>query len=333
MADISLNFSINGENHSFIICTSENSAEVILDSFRQGDVEGAAQKFRRNLMLRQVFSRGRTIFDLGCNVGMFSLPYARLGYTVHAFDGSLQNVALVKRSARANKFDRYYAHCFAVSDREGYVGFVERGNTGHVVWGDQADGTVSTSEYYVKSVSLDNFPWFSDFSDVAFIKMDIEGSEVRALNGMRNFLDRCGYPPVYIEVNGFCLGRNGYTPDDIFAYFRKLGYYVYAHDLDDYFVEYPDGVLQPFHLHDFLMTRKPLDGFLVKPQQHDAPYFQAAFFEIATAPAMWEQRYYAAAMLRAKPALRDDPRYAETVRALKSDEHPEVRAVAEQLPL
>jgi hypothetical protein len=53
--------------------------------------------------------------------------------------------------------------------------------------------------------------------------MDIEGSELRALNGAVNLLNRCR-PPILIELNESALGACGATSREVKDLLFSLGY-------------------------------------------------------------------------------------------------------------
>lgn len=331
MGAIEVKFYHKSEAYSFTLNRSPSSVDEFLDAIDRNNIESAREVVMRPLNLIKHFGEGRTVIDLGANFGMFSFPLARLGYTVHAFDGSIKNIEALMENAKTNRFDRYFAHWFAVTDHEGHVNFIERANTGHIKWRQgSANDAITTAEYYVKCVTLDRFPWLADIRDVAFIKMDIEGSEVRALNGMKQFLASCGYPPVYIEVNGYCLGENRQIPGDIFDYFCELGYSMYMHDEDGMFVSFPKGGILPWFLRDFLMTKNPMPSECLKPLPYDSSGLVDEFFKLFNGPE-WVQRFYTAVMLYRTPHLKTHPRYQETLKTLLSDPHPYVRLAAEDM--
>lgn len=56
-------------------------------------------------------------------------------------------------------------------------------------------------------------------TDVAFIKIDVEGWEPRVLQGAKATLELCK-PLVRVEFNKPALDRNGFTYDDISQYFK-----------------------------------------------------------------------------------------------------------------
>ena len=58
---------------------------------------------------------------------------------------------------------------------------------------------------------LEDLEW--DYVDL--IKMDIEGSEVAAVRGMKNLLSKPSAPPILYESNGHTLWFFNKTPQDL----------------------------------------------------------------------------------------------------------------------
>lgn len=82
-----------------------------------------------------------------------------------------------------------------------------------------------TSYFYTKSpggsydmLPLDQFGW----ADVDFIKLNIEGAELLALQGTEETI-RQSWPVLFLEVKGYGT-RFGYTSEGIHAFLVELGY-------------------------------------------------------------------------------------------------------------
>jgi len=58
---------------------------------------------------------------------------------------------------------------------------------------------------------------------VHYIKFDIEGFELKALEGARGIIEEC-HPAIVIEINKGALERQGDTPDQIYDFFADLLY-------------------------------------------------------------------------------------------------------------
>lgn len=85
------------------------------------------------------------------------------------------------------------------------------------------------SEERVKAVRLDDFIREEHIEKVDFIKMDIEGAELYALQGMKDVL-RKHHPAVLIEICPDVLQHAEYKADAIFSFFAELGYLPFRID-------------------------------------------------------------------------------------------------------
>lgn len=80
----------------------------------------------------------------------------------------------------------------------------------------------------VRQATIDTICAEAGLSRVDLIKLDVEGFEVRALEGARSTLDRFD-PVVVAELNPFCLWRYGRTlPQDLTDWMRHRWSYLYS---------------------------------------------------------------------------------------------------------
>jgi FkbM family methyltransferase len=129
---------------------------------------------------------GQTVFDIGAHVGYYTCLLAKqVGPTgrVFAFEPGKHNLRMLRKNVRANNLTNVTIVPAAVSDTEGSAQFFEHGaqsSIGH----KQLSTLTSTGD--VRTITLDTF--LPDVAQVDFIKMDIEGSEGKAIRGMKRFL-------------------------------------------------------------------------------------------------------------------------------------------------
>jgi len=163
--------------------------------------------FRR--YLESKLSPGTTFFDIGSNVGFFSLLAANLvgpSGRVHAFEPDPDTCEALRRSATVNGFVQLHAHQLALSDHAGECSFYRA-----------KDGTASSlvpevpgrESRYVRTLTtrvttLDAFVTEEavDLSRVALLKIDVEGEEPRTVAGALDTLRAAGYPAIWCEVRG-----------------------------------------------------------------------------------------------------------------------------------
>jgi FkbM family methyltransferase len=141
---------------------------------------------------RRALRQGDTVIDIGANVGVISLPCARIvgpSGAVHSFEPQPELAGLLRRSAAANRYDWLHVHELALSDADGEAElWVPTGSSdGYATLhrdGDYPARAVKVplrhSGDYLKSLQLDA---------VRLLKIDVEGHEVPILSGAREFLD------------------------------------------------------------------------------------------------------------------------------------------------
>jgi FkbM family methyltransferase len=190
------------------------------DLFFQGAVEPSVQRF-----LAEHLSPGMVFYDLGANLGFFSLIAARqvgVAGQVYGFEPDPENAQRVQANLTHNGF-KNFTHINAAAWREtGTVTFsrshesssLDRG-TGQIV----PMGQGQTIE--VPAIALDAFTRTARPPDL--IKCDVEGAEVEALRGASSVLAKW-HPDIVCEIHS---PENGVAVRD---HLLQLGYRVF--DLD-----------------------------------------------------------------------------------------------------
>ena len=84
----------------------------------------------------------------------------------------------------------------------------------------------------IKTIQLDDYESLLSSNvknkQFTFLKMDVEGYEVRALRGSKNFIKK-HRPKMWIEVNLHTLQRNNFTEDDLLNEIKELGYRIISY--------------------------------------------------------------------------------------------------------
>jgi FkbM family methyltransferase len=191
---------------------------------------------------------GVVFVDIGANIGYYTLLAAsRIGQEgkVIAFEPSDNNCVLLRRSLRANGFDNVELYPHAVADVERTVGLDMDFSNGQISLGDPL-----TSTYQVQAVTLDEF--LKDEPRIDIIKMDIEGAEWLALQGMHQLIQR-HRPAIFTEFHPVALETvSGITPELYLSQLRDLEYEV--------FLVRTDGQGYTRHSNDEIMKRLTRSG-------------------------------------------------------------------------
>ena len=186
------------------------------------------------------------VVDVGANIGYYTLLAATIvGPTgkVIAFEPSVSNCTLVRKSLRANEVTWAKVHPYAVADEEGVVGFLMDDSNGVIGRGDLAAFPTR-----VEAITLDRF--LEDEPRVEVIKMDIEGAEALALQGMENFVRR-HMPIVFSEFAPRALQKtSGVAPREYLDRLRSLGYALSVISRSDASVSVPQSNDEIMEAHD-----------------------------------------------------------------------------------
>ena len=176
--------------------------------------------------------RGRAI-DIGANEGMFTVALAALATHVESFEPQLEYVAALRDYA-GRKGSSVSIHQCALSDAAGMMEIripVSRGRRGapYLMGGLATLSSRDLTEYdavvtrEVPIARLDDF----GFSDVSFVKIDVEGHEPRVIAGAIETIRR-NRPTLLVEVEDRHL--EGTTVRDVIATIEALGYQGYFFD-------------------------------------------------------------------------------------------------------
>lgn len=157
--------------------------------------------------------QGDVVYDLGANIGWYSLLAARRvgpGGRVIAFEPSVTNAAYIEWNAAANGFPNVSVVPAAVSDRDGWAVFLDKGPLMSRLDKDDdedqarrraARNPTVLARRTVPVLSLDTWIAQTEQPPPTLIKIDVEGAEIGALRGMRETL-RSARPTLIIEPHG-----------------------------------------------------------------------------------------------------------------------------------
>ena len=194
-----------------------NSADPVVRAYADGN---CLNQYLVDWLLR--FTKpGDRVLDLGCHVGTLAVPAAALGRKVLAVDASPLHADCVRRSAaRAGLADLHVERC-AIDRDEGEVTFAENGLWGMVV--AQSSGE-SAGVVRVPSRRADALARSLAWDHVDLVKIDIEGSELAAIESLGSLLAGERAPVIVYESNGMTFELFGYGIEDVRRRLEALAY-------------------------------------------------------------------------------------------------------------
>jgi FkbM family methyltransferase len=155
---------------------------------------------------------GKVFYDVGANIGWYSLLAARVvgpGGRVLAFEPSLSNASLAQHNASVNRFANVTVVCAALTDEDGWLTFLDKGNLqGRLDKDDfeaQAEFRAKRDQRVlgrspVPVARLDS--WLEQTGQPVpdVVKIEVEGAELGVLRGMARTIAASG-PTLVIELH------------------------------------------------------------------------------------------------------------------------------------
>lgn len=181
-------------------------------------VYGAYEPFETEFVAGLI-QKGDVVLDLGANIGYYTLIFARLvgeEGKVFAFEPDPDNFALLTKNVTANGYRNVTPVQKAVSNetRKVRLYLCEDNKADHRIYAsDQGRESIE-----IEAIRLDDY--FEDYEGkIDFIKIDVQGAEGGALEGMQCLLRRNENLKMITEFWPFGLNRFGIEPED---YLRRL---------------------------------------------------------------------------------------------------------------
>lgn len=159
---------------------------------------------------------GDVLYDIGANLGFFSLLGARIvgpQGQVYAFEPAPDNAGAIRHHAELNHLANLSVReqAVAASSGQGRLQLVQDRSWSKLEGYGEHPGTERVID--VELVTIDD----ADLPPPTLVKIDVEGAELKVLQGMRATLER-HRPAVICEVHG--------THQDFAAFMREHGYRV-----------------------------------------------------------------------------------------------------------
>jgi FkbM family methyltransferase len=197
---------------------------------------------------------GDILFDIGANVGFFSVIGARLlgpSGSVYAFEPVPSNARCIRRNAALNDLANIEVVARAVSDRTGSAELMLASYSGGAALttaGRPPDATTSIS---VEVASIDDLVATAAVQPPSVVKIDVEGAELEVLRGMAVTL-REHRPVLICEIDDA-------TPAGYESKYMECIEFIqsFAYDVKDLAPSYPAGGWLVGH---FVASPRPRGG-------------------------------------------------------------------------
>lgn len=199
-----------------------------LDSLRLS-INGIYEEFA-TMIVKKIIKKGDVVIDLGANIGYYTLIFARIvgeNGKAYAFEPEPLNVSLLKKNVEVNGYENVIIVNKAISNKTEKIKLYidDENQGGHTL---SATNTKSKS-IQIETVTLDNY-FKKGSNKIKFIKMDIEGSEARAIDGMQCMLKNNNELQMMTEFNPYLLNKSGTDPEKYLYSLMKFDYKIFEID-------------------------------------------------------------------------------------------------------
>lgn len=195
-------------------------------------VNHGAYESTESACLLRAGSNAHVIFDIGANVGYYSLHWASRvapGGTIHAFEPVPSTFAWLSRNIALNGLNGVIrANNFGLGNVPGSVPVFLPEFTGcGAASMKNLHPNESSREIEVKLDTLDRYFSSAGLDRLDLIKVDVEGAELFVLQGGRETIARCR-PLIFLELLRKWSKPFGYHPNDAIQMLREIGYRCYT---------------------------------------------------------------------------------------------------------
>jgi FkbM family methyltransferase len=190
------------------------------------------------VFLRSALEPGMVVLDGGANEGLFSLYAARrVGSSgaVLAVEPSTREFERLEANVALNRLDNVRAFKLALGSRVGEarlaVARSRHAGMNAIDAGDPGGGLAdwAASRETVDLETIDELVARSGLERLDLVKLDVEGSEVDALDGARATIERF-QPTILLEAEEARLASQGRSKQDLVQALGELGYELWAFD-------------------------------------------------------------------------------------------------------
>jgi len=173
-----------------------------VNSYWLGTYELEKQK-----LFAKTITNDDVVYDIGANVGFYTLIASFLAKKVYAFEPLPKNIAYLKEHIALNNRRNVEVLPFAVADVNSKVSFLEGSSS--------LDGKIGDGKMFVDCITLDKL----SITPPTIIKIDVEGKELELLEGGKNLLMK--YKPKL-----FLATHNDELKSNCMEFLKKVGYEI-----------------------------------------------------------------------------------------------------------
>ena len=183
---------------------------------------------KKNITKNDIF-----MLDIGANIGWYSLFLGKNGFNIISFEPSKKNYyILLKNYCLNHDINMTIVNKGLDLDEKKCNLYHPLGNLGnaHLFCDIPKLNKTNYFSEEIKLSKLSNYIEYLKDKNLALIKLDIEGSEGRAILGGIDLIFKYHIPFIFMEFTPRLLRKKGTEPKDLLEMFEKNGYKISEHN-------------------------------------------------------------------------------------------------------
>jgi FkbM family methyltransferase len=213
-----------------------------------------SQETAETRFLRQLPLAGKVVYDIGAFEGVLTLFLARQAKQVISWEPNPRNYTRCVENVRLNGLMNVRVFDRGISNKTGTIDLLCDPLMPGAGSGDEAikwqigASVKSASKVRIPVAKLDDEVAERDLPLADLIKIDIEGMELQALQGMLRILVE-KQPDLYVEMHGATTKDKIENAQAVIAYLNGLGYRIYDVEHADFLTPTTLGDRRPGHIY------------------------------------------------------------------------------------
>jgi len=188
-------------------------------------IDGNYDSYETEIAHQQI-KKGNIVLDIGANIGFYTLIFAKLvgdKGKVIAFEPEPSNFGILKKNVETNGYKNVILVPKAVSDKNGEIKLYLSSFSNAIPRIHKSDFCDRSIE--IESVRLDDYLKTINFQErIDFIKIDVEGAEVKVLEGMRSTIQKNNNVKILVEFAPVSIKESGYAPEKLLEMLKGNGF-------------------------------------------------------------------------------------------------------------
>jgi FkbM family methyltransferase len=201
-----------------LVWTDEVGVEVITKGFYELDMVRVFQS---------IVGPNMVFFDVGAQVGQYTLLAAAAGAVVHSFEPDPATYRLLEHNVRTNRLTNVHLNSCALAEVSGdaifYPSTPENIGKGSL----RTQSNFSGAAFPVACLTLDDYVQRHGIDHIDLIKMDVEGAELHVLRGASKTLSASRKPRLLIEFLDSTLDLFGDSCAKLAEHLQGAGYKLF----------------------------------------------------------------------------------------------------------